>query len=551
MRRYLLLSIIALLGFGTAHAQPYYGVGFDTWQDMPCPYDPGVTVRWPGGGWQFYFTQDNTWNGPIDSTLCVSFYPSGTNHHRLDTVNWPAGKRLFLRAPIPLNPGWEMPQDWIYAVHSPISVYSCDNIPCNRVLVRQEIPDPAGTGTVILEQEYVNQSIVGGEFCHVTEKFETHRVTEVIMSVERPNYQSYFQVNNQASLNMEPLPDVQPLPVLNEAYPQGSDYWWYANGMGWGGQLVRYNEPYYPAPDSISYTEFVPVDDPTDSAHIIVYVDSWSSFHFQRYTALRGALVNGSDSIRHSVDLQLQGNMCFPMAEVIWEGGNQLTVDGGSLHFHDQKSCMQFGHGGKLKVRSGTTLRYGEHGIGMMALRTGAQIEMEPGAELVMQGTVVMYEYNHETTPQQIYLDLVPGAKLTFAPGARLTNEYAIDRHMRLNVRMLGGELDDSGLSPDDRALINRIYAFPSTVSEENLQLYPSPVSDEVGFLYVSTGAGEVVIATITDLQGRIVAEEHLRTANQGHNRMVLPFSSARPGIYTLSLTSRAGVLNRRFIKVG
>lgn len=49
---------------------------------------------------------------------------------------------------------------------------------------------------------------------------------------------------------------------------------------------------------------------------------------------------------------------------------------------------------------------------------------------------------------------------------------------MRLNVRMLGGELDDSGLDAGERALINRIYPTPSPNLADNVQVLPNPVPD-------------------------------------------------------------------------
>lgn len=547
MKKQLQIMMVCLALPTASWAQQYYSLNLGPWQDVPCPYDPDVTVHVPNDDWQFYFTQDNTWDGPVDSTLCVSFYITGTNIHRLDTVDWPAGKRLFLSTELNSTGPFAMPQDWVYMVNPPFMVYGCDSAVCNRALVRQHIPDPTGATMIDLDQELV-LSEMEGNFCHVTEKFETHEVAKVYFSYERPNSQAYLQVYTSAGMYWQPSDWVEPLLPLNNASPDGlGSYSWYAES--WVTNLIRHHDTFYPAPDSISYTEFIPSDDPTDSAQIVIQVEPYTSFHFQRHTALQGTLVNGSDSVRHSILLNLQGTACLAFVEVMWEGDNQLVVDGGQMHFHDQRACNQFGRGGRLTLKSGTRLEYGQFGAGMLALRTGAELVIEPGAELVMKGTVVMDEYGWEDTPKQIYIDLVPGAKLTFAAGSHISNEFALDRHMRLNVRMLGGMLDDSGLSEDERGLINRIYAYPSTVREENLSLFPNPVDEEVNFIYVSSGSGELIIATVSDIQGRTVYEQHIRTRNQGHNTFNLPMDQASPGLYTLSVTTSNGTLTRRFSK--
>ncbi len=185
---------------------------------------------------------------------------------------------------------------------------------------------------------------------------------------------------------------------------------------------------------------------------INLVVDPFQTLEIQPFTYLIGALVAGSDTLRHQVNLVNNGgDICLNFVDFVVDGGDEFRHGGGSLYMNNAFSCMQFRHESALRVLEGATLHYGNNGAGMLALcrqldRAGAQCHA-----LVVDGILNLAECNDAIPPQQLYMDLPPGSKLIFTDQARLTNRFSQGQQMHLNVRMLGGEIDDAALAPEDR----------------------------------------------------------------------------------------------------
>lgn len=522
MKLLYLLSVLFLVSSFFANAQSYQ-IDLGTVAQEPCEVDSNTTVN-SYSKVRMFSTTDDTWYGPLDSSLCYSLTQNG-NNWSFPTASVPVDRSVFFE--LTLDSALTLDTSTVYLTEPLLYGISVE------VHFRLDMPDSSGTNTVstLIDMSFDQfESVI----CFPTQKILGQRISGIIYEFHSLGSSSNAYVSS---------PNLVPHWDGTHIIPQFTE-----STINWGPHLVRYWHETYPAADSISYTDVQPWGNPTDSTLIELYVPEYASLHFQDYTSLRGALVDGSDSVRHGLDVILNGNMCITWVEVLWEGGTHLVIDGGTVGFHGTKGCNLFGHGGGLKVKSGTEFRYGNDGVGMMALKTDAKIEIEPGAHLIIDGPVFMYEYGTDSEPQQLYMDLPVGARLTFAEGSSLSNQYSLDESMHLNIRMLGGELDLSGLNDEERKLINLVYEEPSPRTWENLTIYPNPSIASTTLLWVASDKGEVIQYELVDMAGKLMRSGSFVTTNQGHNRFELNLSSLKSGTYIIRLMNEEDVLARRKI---
>jgi hypothetical protein len=208
---------------------------------------------------------------------------------------------------------------------------------------------------------------------------------------------------------------------------------------------------------------------------------------------------------------------------------------------------MAFGDGGELNVAANSIFDYGKQGIGMMALRTGAKINIASNSSLVIHNHINMYEYSYNATPQNIYMTLNKGSKLVFAEGAQLTNWFSKDSTMQLVVNMNGGELDDSGLSNEDKKLIKRVYPPLMSQTSEQLLIFNSGNDGKLKFKYKATNAGGITY-TVYAGNGSLIYQSHA-TTNQGENIIVCDFVNKSNSTYVLDVYDGVSKVSQQFVK--
>lgn len=534
----LYLTAFFFLFSAIAYGQ-YYEIDRGVIEQRPCEFDSTSTID-AYSKIRMYSTLNDEWDGPLDSSLCYSLVQIG-NNWRFPSSDIPMDRSAFFE--MSLDSPLTLDTSTVYMVW-PLFHYLCSPFGCASVHLSLVMPDSSGNGITVANSELIYNSQYDTPICFPTEKNLDQSMNGIIYEFGRINE------NNNLYLY---TPLVESHWYGTQIIPQTTGEYL----GGWSPKLIRYWHDVYPTADSLSYTDVVPLGNPLDSTVAQLYIDFQSSLHFRNHTALRGSLVNGSDSIRHGLEVILQGNLCLiPFVEVQWEGGNNLVIDGGELDLHGATSCHMFGRGGRLKILSDSEFHYGHNGIGLLALRTGARIEIESGAELIIGGSVFMYEYGTETEPQQIYLELVEGAKLTFAEGSSLSNQYSIDGTMRLNIYMLGGELDLSGLSEAEIQLINLIYDTSGVgINDEltafdGLMIYPNPTVDNLHFT-CNIEKGTSLNYEIFDLSGKLTLQNSLITKKPDSDRFSVDVSALISGMYTLFLTNESGeiISRQKFIK--
>lgn len=517
---YSVLVFFLVLSFQTK-AQ-YYNIDIGEVETVNCEFDSAISIS-SFSKIRMYSTLNNQWDGVIDSSECYSMTQVG-NYWRFLTESVDSGQAIFFE--IELDSILPLDTSTVFILNPATYLF-------DEVIVGLQMPDSSGLDSTTSYQ--VLTSPYSDAICFPTQKVVGQALNKLVFKHTSYGYDS--QVSFYGPSIEEHWDGTQIIPQIS--YPN----------TDWGPYLVRYWHDIYPTADSISYTDILPWGAPTDSTLIQFYVDYYSSLHFQDYTALRGALVDGSDSIRHGLEVILDGNMCIPWVEVFWEGGTHLVANGGSIDFHGSTGCNLFGKGGGLKVKSGNTLRYGKEGVGMLALKTNAQLTIESGAELIIDGPVFMYEYWDDPEPSQLFMELPIGAKLSFAEGASLSNQYSLDGSMRLNVFMKGGEIDLSGLSVSEQELVNLIYETPNAKPEENLIVYPNPTNGNTSIVWIAEESGKEIECNLFDVSGKRVSSWRFTTTNPGFNTRKVSLDDLNSGIYILNLVENGNVAKQKLIK--
>ncbi len=555
-----LLALVLL--FSVCFAQAQSLPDFYTPQTKPCPLDSTLSVR-GFAGWEAYQTLDDIWNGPRDSSSCFNFAPAGTSNGKaiVKFADVDPSKTVFVRAlfnPILLQ------EDALYRFESYFSVSgnsvvsladTCVEGICSGVSVAVSVPDSAGTG---VNYRWYHGTTSNG-FCIPTEAFvDGNKLAEVFFRFKYTGtlgndsvfmyspYIAEYYSNNKVYGPLVATPHAGGR--YQYRFDERQDYFYYANSY-----LFMYDTANgYPDHGNLYYMEVLPDPNPATVDTIDVVMGEYQfdpvSYVFQPHTRLQGAHPDGDSVNRHVLNIINEGaNLCLNVSyEKGFEKGAKYEHRSGEVHFNDNRACFLFGEGGKLVLADGASFQYGQNGRGMMALKSGGTIEIGKGSELLVGGTITMFEYEWETQANQIYMELNEGSELTFLPGSRLTNGQSKFGQIKLNIYMNGGLLDDSGLSPEDKRLVNLIYPTPKRYLEDNVAIVPNPVEGHLRLSY-NTKADTELQLTVLDVNGKTVFST-TKQAYEGMNFLETDALNLPAGTYILRVQASNQTTVKRFV---
>lgn len=548
----------------TAYGQDYF-TDFSLLVEDFCPFgQPGLQTR--PEGLDIYQTIDGFWDGTPDSTRCISAEPLGPwsgMKIALSQIN-PA-EPIFIRVRAEVLAALPSLQpNWVYNLTACADMFpdtvswlkgtTCAQGVCSGAFVGIAIPDSFGTpGAATRFQtgfaKTAGYGFCGGgvETCFPTERFDDQRLREIILKFSFPPgidlTGKYLNLHN-LFINGQIFPPAyvtevkaQPFHYSNGAYTLNISE---TSGSIFGeSYLMTYTAPTYPDNNHLSYIEAAPEPNSAQQQVINLVVADYQTLEIQPLTNLRGALVEGSDSLRHMANLvNMGGDFCANFAELIFSGGSEYHHGGGHITMQNPRFCMQFRTGSALRVLKGSSLYYGNEGAGMLVLCPSSTIALERDATLVMDGLLNLNYCKEDLGDQQVYMDLPPGAKLVFTENARITNGYSLGQKTLLNVRMLGGILDDSALPTPDRALIRRVYPESSASFRDNLRLFPNPFEETFNLSYLSK-KDETLHLSWFNLSGQTVLAETFH-AQKGMNEWQ-PKAPVSVGMYLLEIAGESG----------
>ena len=538
---------------------------FDDLEEVPCPHDSSFLLK-KIVDWEVYQTEDDQWNGtPISKCIPVEANANGLATIPIAFIN--LDKPVFVRYTGERDAQFNLESNWIYQGGASISIsgdselktgFDCPGNWCSGLMVGVEVPNEDRTGKKL--RVYQNDNTVPQpddfQICFPTEYFQENDCQEIVMKFTViPNGSANTDFITLSRFSFEPAWD-QPSLFYELPVPESfrNDSIYVVNyiqdliGGDWGQTpMMGYGDPTtYPSINNIFYVEAYPEVNRPEPQLIRIETDFWSYFHIQPFTALRGGLVEGSDSIRHAVEVVNEDvDFCLgPLIELTIDGENSKYIHvSGDIEFSNKNSCMQFRNGAILQVAEDAEFKFGDEGNGLLVFR-GGKLELQKNATFILDGRM---DFAEKAKHQNISVNLERGKKLIFTKKAQLLNR-ASQKDLKLDIYMNGGVLDMENLDADSRRLINLIYPEPKPAFAENIEVFPNPVSDYLNICFLGK-ADEKLTIELLDLTGRVFYKKE-EIAGEGWNEFSISDLNFARGVYFLKMSSgEKQVTERIFVK--
>ena len=554
MKRLCLLSSLFFIVVTVSAQMPSNGY-FTTHSVIPCPFDTTIDVNWPAS-WLIYQTLNGEWDGPIDSSRCISTSIESFQM-TIDLTQVNPELPIFVRSTsIAGGDAVALTPNYIYHANANFELYpditaktgvDCPGGLCTGLIVGIDIPaeDGMGRDLRIYEKAIEDRSSFFYEYCIPTEYFDDSFLKEFIMKITLDNddvEEQFVQFSGvwfgEDYFWQGPDP-LYGFSIPESAIDEGGAY----NGniaefafppsqTGWENFLGMHDTETYPNASNVTYLEATLVENSPQQEVINMTISDWQGLHLQPHTFIRGGLVEGSDSLHHEFNIiNNGGNWCITgIVDIVFDGSTNIVYRGGQLDFAGRTSCLMFHGGASLVVGEGHTLHYGSWGNGALGLAKGGVVELEANSHLLMDGRMVLADFGHPDS--DINIRLPRNTKLSFGESGTLEKIGYLNGEMMLNVYMDGGELDDTKLSPSERKWINRIYPAAHPVFLENLQLLQNPVGQSIQLLYLSDYALPVSMQLYA-MNGQLVGQKQYNVF-KGYNTLEYNASLLAAGIYIM-----------------
>ncbi len=557
------LTYLFILSAFFTHAQPNFD--FFTSINAVCTND--LTVITLPEFWDIYQTENDKWDGPVDSTFCIGI----TNFNRIQLEQIDPNRALFIRYQftdankVPLEPHATYRfASTSYINNSNIIDYGieCENDLCTGIILGVEIPDSSGTGnamryhTTSYDPDVYSNNFV--DMCMATEEFEVQHMREFILKFkfnEEDLNNDYIQLLiTYCDPTWFGISFLENPVVPASTFDGNNSYEIFLRdimpNIGWNQHvIVPHYEEGYPSPDNISYHDFELEENTEESRTINLTINYGEDLFLLPFTSLRGGGTEAAGThYRHNLNLiNNGGNMCFESIDLEFGSDESYIHKGGTVNFSDDWACMQFKEGGKLVVADGVDFTYGTRGKGVLALRQGGTIEIGENASLTIDSRMYMNESRYDLGPQDLYMELNTGSKLSFTKRAQLSNEGSIDSEMKLNILMKGGELDLSELSDHERSLINVVFSTPEEF-DNSIKAYPNPVRETLS-LKIQSEKEQSAQVQIFDPSGKLLFNSS-PVLSDGQKNIQFSISEIPNGYYIGSVTIDGESRTFKFIKL-
>jgi hypothetical protein len=519
--------------------------------------------------WEAYQTLDNTWNGPRDSSICVSLYHANALDNpsiAFDEID--IDRPIYVRAIFQENP--ILDENKIYYVyHDMYSTYYdipnndfCENGWCEGIMIGIASPSDTIDSTSVTNIKYYSENFSNFGFCSSidmcvpTEYFqEGNTLKEFVfkLKVENVGVEEYTFLGNfdlMSTNDCTNLINTSTLPSFGSGF---NSYFLYSgqfcfdNNCNYGpGNMIQWEGQGIPADTNMYFLDVPAIPPSNQIQNIVLQIGETNGLIFQPYTQIRGGLIDGSDSIRHTLSIESWGNFCLPsgiMVDMPMAPGSFFAYHRGmvSIPFG---TCLRFEYDAVLRVCDDATLHYGMLGNGMIAMNSGSKIELQENAGIHFGNIFSLWDYPGQTNPDNIHIYLKKGNSLVFDIYSSILNR-SLDNRMKLVVHLQGGYLDISNLDENSRKHLVVEYDRPDA-GIEILSMYGNPLSD-LNFTLHSNESG-MASAEIFDLMGKKVMTVQL-TLNEGFNQIQIPLPSIATGTYVLQIASNKASTQTKFMK--
>jgi hypothetical protein len=517
-------------------------------QSSVC-YD-GVTPIDVFPNWQAYQTLDNLHDGAIDSTVCIDITESEYSA-TLDPAQFDITRPVFVKwsnqEGIALNENaLYMLNLWLSDINLLLQdPLGCDEDLCSGIILKMRVPDnPEDMDEEpeirVHKSEFMLNEFSGIGLCFPTEDFVAgNELIEIVFKV-------HLQPDASEFIFYEPyLEQVWLTEELTEASMVNYLSSPFEYTLGWPSNfLVRYEEPTFPSAEHVSFLDVYPVPNIAEQAVVNVTLSWGSSLNFQPFTAIQGGLVDGQTDVRHYVNLINDGQICLNfIVDLAIPPGNTYTHRKGHLE-SSWGTCMRFQPGARLRVAEHAHLEYGQLGMGMLATQSGAQIDMQHGAQMIVNCPWRMFNEPWQTQIEDVHVYLREHNQLIFGDYASLEN-FSDNAEMQLVIHLLGGYLDLGPLSDEERQHIR--IEYPAATANLAWVSVQSPTDNgTLKFAYY--------VEKNTPGQMRLIASSGQEVVSQSINADGLyhlhrvDVSAVSPGIYTLVVEHDGQMLTKKIM---
>lgn len=552
-----LAAILFLPALSSAQSLP--GMWLSDTLSVPCPNDSTQTIR-TFQGWEAYQTQNDLWDGPRDTVHCIDLWVPQGNYinSMIQFDQGDIGHPVFLRAKLDSATVIALDSNTIYAMSAEPYFSSglpdtstCPGGPCTSMLVAVSVPDSAGTGQVLRWHDgpYEIDGYPPIDLCVPTERFPNNALREVVLSFKPATGGSGQSVQIFPPTILDQAFNYGVAQLTEAAMPayQSGQYQYYLPGFFSPSYLVMYEDSTYPDLAHPSYLDLSPSPNVAVASTVTLTLEAYSTMVFQPYTQLRGGLVAGSDSVRHDLVFVNSGDLCMSnqFVEVVFDNGSSYVHAGGHVDMNGRYACFAFRNGSTLKLEDGTRFDYGQSGSGILALRSGCTVDIGRDALLVMHNMIDIKEELGVTTHRNIELTLRDGARLVFAPGSKVHNANSIGQACKLVVRLDGGSIDISGLSPEDREKVVVIELPPTDLPSP---LLTGNVLSDVGTLQLAMREAGTADILVTDMLGRVMMSWQ-QALGEGNNAVPFARGGLASGQYLLAVRYKDQERVERFVR--
>ena len=169
----LYLSSYHLFSQNIPHNSSYVAV------DTNCLWDEDVALT-TTIGWTAYQTNEDTYTGTIDSTICVSLKAIETyGGISFAGIDFDTSRSLFIKAdlnelnkiPLGTDAAYQVYEGFFDGLDGLNTSVDCPDLVCSAIILGIQIPDSTFTSTTTRWQ-FINASAFESGFCFPTEKFE-------------------------------------------------------------------------------------------------------------------------------------------------------------------------------------------------------------------------------------------------------------------------------------------------------------------------------------------------------------------------------------------
>jgi hypothetical protein len=530
----LLPALLMLCSFAHAQVIP----NFSEPELQPC-YGGDEVMTMPS--WSIYQTLDNLWDGTRDSTVCVN---AGYDSFKLDfnSAEVDASRPVFLKADVDTTMNFGPHELWKFSTYFYSSSILVDNVDycndgyCSGILMEVEVPE--SDSSVVIREYFanyngsMNQNQV--EMCVPFEHMEFSRVkTFVIKLIVAENalveLLSPFQEDmGWGTLYMDSL-------SMTDYYNGSNTYEFYAFNSGIANFVLPFDAlDGFPSVSNISYLDLYPIQNSVDPQEITLNFTEYSSLIFEPFTAFRGGLVEGSDSVRHTFALINDGmEICmYPEFEVVMQPLTSYEHRRGSINF-GHKACIRFKYNSDLIVAENAHFVCGTAGEGLLATDDGSRITVEENATFEINNGIALFDSPWLHEEQWTEVDVYKGGKIIFKEGSYVSSHVDNKRYKWL-IHLHGGSADLSGLSPEDREYFV-VVGKDAEVDSHELVILGNPAKNVVHFEFNTYELGEWQLEVLDD-RGKLHLRESLVLETSKNNRS-LDVEKLPAGMYFLSLT--------------